>query len=60
MLLAYINNDILEFLKTMIDEFPTEKPVFFSPFSTFSHTPDLIPFKDWENVMKKMNESISM
>jgi hypothetical protein len=44
--------DSLEFLKTMAGEFPAEKPVFFSPLSTFSYTPDIVPFKEWENVLK--------
>jgi hypothetical protein len=32
----------------MRPQFPAGKPVFFSPLATFSVTPDLVPWKDWE------------
>lgn len=40
--------DSLEYLKEMRSLFPNGKPVFFSPLATFSVTPDLVPWKDWE------------
>jgi hypothetical protein len=35
----------------MVDQFPKKQPVFFSGLSTFSNTPDLVPWKDWENLL---------
>jgi hypothetical protein len=32
----------------MSKHFPTGEPVFFSPLATFSLTPDLVPFQEWE------------
>jgi hypothetical protein len=51
--LIFNTSDSLDFLKTMIAEFPVEKPVFFSPLSTFSFTPDIVPFKEWDNALVK-------
>jgi hypothetical protein len=47
--------DSLEYLKEMITKFPVDKPVFFSPLATFSLTPDLVPWKDWESAMSGLN-----
>ncbi len=43
--------DSLEYLKRMSSQFPTGKPVFFSPLATFSLTPDLVPFHQWDEVL---------
>ncbi len=40
------------FLSKMLSEFPNDKPVFFSPLSTFSLTPDIVPFSHWESLLK--------
>jgi hypothetical protein len=45
--LIFNTNDSLEYLKGMRALFPAGKPVFFSPLSTFSLTPDLAPYQDW-------------
>ena len=50
--LIFNTKDSLEFLKTMVKDFPEEKPVFFSPLSTFTLTPDIAPFNEWENILK--------
>jgi hypothetical protein len=49
--LVFNTLDSLEFLKEMIPEFPPELPVFFSPLSTFTHTPDLVPWSSWEQAL---------
>jgi hypothetical protein len=49
--LIFNTQDSLEYLKSMSREFPAGKPVFFSPLSTFSLTPDLVPFRDWEEAL---------
>jgi hypothetical protein len=49
--LVFNTLDSLEFLKQMIPEFPPGLPVFFSPLSTFTHTPDLVPWSDWEQAL---------
>jgi hypothetical protein len=46
--LIYNTIDSLENLKEMRSQFPKGKPVFFSPLATFSMTPDLVPWQDWE------------
>jgi len=46
--LIFNTHDSLEYLKEMRPQFPAGKPVFFSPLATFSVTPDLVPWKDWE------------
>jgi hypothetical protein len=45
--LIFNTGDSLEYLKEMRAQFPAGKPVFFSPLSTFSLTPDLVPFEAW-------------
>jgi hypothetical protein len=46
--LIFNTDDSLEYLKEMRPQFPAGKPVFFSPLSTFSLTPDLVPFEAWD------------
>lgn len=46
--LVFNTLDSLNFLKTMCSEFPTGKPVFFSPLATFTPTPDLTPWDEWQ------------
>ena len=50
--LIFNTQDSLAYLKEMRNQFPADKPVFFSPLATFSVTPDLVPWKDWESAMK--------
>ena len=50
--LIFNTQDSLKYLKEMRKQFPVDKPVFFSPLATFSVTPDLVPWKDWESAMK--------
>jgi hypothetical protein len=40
--------DSLEFLKNMLPSIPEHKPIFFSPLATFTLTPDLVPWAEWE------------
>jgi hypothetical protein len=47
--------DSLDYLNEMKAQFPQGKPVFFSPLATFSVTPDLVPWKDWEAALAGMN-----
>jgi hypothetical protein len=51
--LVFNTQDSLHFLQEMRQQFPADKPVFFSPLATFSYTPDLTPWADWENVLKE-------
>ena len=53
--LIFNTRDSLEFLNQIQKLFPKEIPVFFSPLSTFSVTPDIVPWNDWENVLEKFN-----
>lgn len=50
--LIFNTADSARFLNSMIKEMPHDKPIFFSPLSTFSHTPDMADFEDWENCLK--------
>ncbi len=50
--LVFNTEDSRQFLQEMTPRFPAGKPVFFSPLSTFSMTPDLVPFKKWEEVLQ--------
>ena len=43
--------DSRRYLSTMINEFPKRKPVFFSGLSTFSNTPDIVPWTEWEKAL---------
>ncbi len=49
--LIFNTQDSLEFLSIMRSRFPVGKPVFFSPLATFSMTPDLVPYRQWEAVL---------
>jgi len=49
--LIFNTDDSLDYLKEMRAEFPAEKPVFFSPLATFSVTPDLVPWQEWESAL---------
>ncbi len=49
--LIFNTHDSLEYLKEMKTRFPAGKPVFFSPLATFSVTPDLVPWQDWESAL---------
>lgn len=42
----------LEYLRKMKDEFPRARPVFFSALSTFTITPDIVPWKEWMDELK--------
>jgi hypothetical protein len=44
--------DSLEYLKEMRPQFPASRPVFFTPLATFSVTPDLVPWQDWESALE--------
>ncbi|MBI4929035.1 MAG: hypothetical protein HY835_14805 [Anaerolineae bacterium] len=46
--LVFNTTESLSFLQEMVRHFPKAKPVFFSPLITFSRTPDLVPFRDWQ------------
>jgi hypothetical protein len=46
--LIFNTYDSLEYLKGMGNRFPGGKPVFFSPLATFSVTPDMVSWQDWE------------
>ncbi len=49
--LVFNTEDSLDFLEQMKSRFPAGEPVFFSPLSTFSITPDLVPFHAWETAL---------
>jgi hypothetical protein len=46
--LVFNTDDSRDFLLEMKAKFPAGKPIFFSPLSTFSLTPDLVPFEAWD------------
>jgi len=50
--LIFNTMDSMRFLEAMTSEFPKNRPVFFSGLSTFSVTPDLVPFNEWQRVLK--------
>jgi len=45
--------DSLAFLERMMAKFPADKPVFFSGLITFSETPDMVPFEEWNQVLQQ-------
>jgi len=47
--------DSCRFLEGMTQYFPKGKPVFFSGLATFSVTPDLVPFDEWQRVLKEFD-----
>lgn len=49
--LIFNTNDSAEFLAKMAPQMKDGKPVFFSPLSTFSITPDLVPWVKWEEAL---------
>ena len=49
--LIFNTEDSLNYLKEMRNQFPEGKPVFFSLLATFSITPDLVPWKKWEEAL---------
>jgi len=51
--LIFNTTDSVKFLKEMSSAFPLNKPIFFSPLSTFSITPDMAAWHDWENAIGK-------
>ena len=53
--LIFNTQDSLDYLKAMSAQFPPDRPVFFSPLSTFSITPDLVPFDQWAAVLSKFH-----
>jgi hypothetical protein len=53
--LVFNTQDSLEFLKEMIPGFPPDRPVFFSPLSTFTHTPDLVRWSSWEQAFQGLD-----
>jgi hypothetical protein len=53
--LIFNTEDSLEYLRKMMVQFPTGKPIFFSPLSTFSLTPDLVPYQDWADALSQFN-----
>jgi hypothetical protein len=50
--LIFNTYDSLEFLTEMRTYFPKDKPVFFSPVATFSLTPDMVPWKAWQESLE--------
>jgi hypothetical protein len=53
--LVFNTRDGLKIIEHMKHEFPHDKPVFFSPLATFTHTPDLAAWSDWENALEGIN-----
>jgi hypothetical protein len=53
--LVFNTRDSLAFLKDMIPSFPSGKPIFFSPLATFSLTPDLVPWSEWEVALRGLS-----
>lgn len=49
--LVFNTTDGARFLKERAKTFPQGIPVFFSPLSTFSLTPDIAPWSDWEDAL---------
>ncbi len=53
--LIFNTQDSLTYLKEMKELFPAGCPVFFSPLATFSITPDLVPWKEWEAALEGLD-----
>jgi hypothetical protein len=49
--LIFNTNDSCRFLAKMSPQFPRGVPWFFAPLSTFSQTPDLVPWEIWSNAL---------
>lgn len=50
--LIFNTRDSYKFLSDSLSEFPKDKPVFFSPLTTFSITPDIVPFSQWQSLLE--------
>lgn len=57
--LVFNTHTSLEFLQRMRPHFPPGKPVFFASLATFSHTPDLVPWKKWEAALQGLDWRLS-
>lgn len=53
--LVFNTRDSLEFLQSMRPLFPKNGKVFFSPLSTLTLTPDLVPWNDWEAALSGLD-----
>lgn len=49
--LIFNTKDSAQFLNSMSSKFPKGKPVFFSSLSTFSRTPDIATWGEWEDAL---------
>jgi len=49
--LIFNTHDSARYLKKMSSTFPKGKPVFFSPLATFSLTPDMASWEEWEETI---------
>ena len=50
--LVFNTADSLAFLQEMVPSFPPDIPVFFSPLSTFTLTPDIVSWTGWEAALR--------
>ncbi len=50
--LIFNTKDSQRYLEQMIQEAPSNRPVFFSPLATFSLTPDMASWEDWELALR--------
>jgi hypothetical protein len=53
--LVFNTADSLAFLQEMVPLFPKDRPVFFSPLSTFTLTPDIVPWPAWEEALRGLD-----
>lgn len=53
--LIFNTKDSARFLQSSIHDLPKDIPLFFSPLSTFSHTPDIASFDEWEKSLKEFS-----
>jgi hypothetical protein len=53
--LIFNTTDSVRFLKQMAPSFPKGEPIFFSPLATFSLTPDLAAWEDWESALSGLD-----
>lgn len=53
--LIFNTRDSLRFLKSMRGQFPEGGSVFFSPLATFSQTPDMAAFDEWEEALRDLD-----
>lgn len=49
--LIFNTTDSARYLKEMAIKFPENKPIFFSPLTTFSLTPDMASWQEWTNAI---------